>query len=242
MSDLPWRSLRATSQLVVGRKLDLRVEGLDNLPTSGPAIVAARHFHHLYDGCAFLATVPRPLHILVALDWVRNRPGRLAMERACRAAAWPVVFRRDSATAVDEADAARALRRAAAETLELLGAGRVVVIFPEGYPNIDPGYTPKPDEAAFLPFQPGFVRLATFAARRGLRVPIVPAGFTYRFDRRWQATLRFGEPVVVEHRSQEEAVLREVEVRVRRLSDAVPSEQGLPVPGGAAGSGAIGPA
>jgi putative membrane protein len=240
MSDLPWRSLRAVSKLVVGRKLDLRVEGMDNLPTSGSAIVAARHFHHFYDGCALLATVPRPLHILVALDWVRNRPGRLAMERACCAAAWPVVFRRDSETAVDETDAARALRRAAAATLDLLAAGRLVLIFPEGYPNIDPGFTRKTDEAAFLPFQPGFVRLAALAARRGLRVPIVPAGFSYRFDQRWQATLRFGEPVIVEHRSQEEAVLGEVESRVRCLSALAYPEQLRPYPGDAAGFGANG--
>ncbi len=218
MSDMPWRSLRAASKLVVRHRLDLQVEGIDLLPPSGPAIVAARHFHHLYDGCALLATIPRPLHILVALDWVQSRPGRLVMERTCRAAAWPVVFRRDAAATVDEADAVRALRRALGETLDLLENGKVVVIFPEGYPNIDPGYTPKGNESAFLPFQPGFVRLATLAARRGLSVPIVPTGFSYRHERRWQATLRFGEPLVVEHRSREEAILREVECRVRCLS------------------------
>jgi 1-acyl-sn-glycerol-3-phosphate acyltransferase len=218
MSDMPWRSLRAASKLVVRRNLDLRVEGTELLPATGPTIIAARHFHHLYDGCALLATVPRPLHILVALDWVHNRPGLLLMEGACCAAGWPVVFRRGGETAVDGTDAARALRRAAATTLDLLAAGRLVLIFPEGYPNIDPGYTPKPDETAFLPFQPGFVRLAALAARRGLRVPIVPAGFSYSRGDRWQATLRFGEPVTVERRAQEAAVLREVETRVRCLS------------------------
>lgn len=224
MSDMPWRSLRAASKLVVRRHLDLRVEGAEFLPPSGPAIIAARHFHHLYDGCALLATVTRPLHILVALDWVHNRPGRRLMERACRAAGWPVVFRRDAENPVDDAAATRTLRRATAETLDLLAAGRLVLIFPEGYPNVDPGYTPKRDAAAFLPFQPGFVRLAALAARRGLRVPIVPAGFAYQRGDRWQATLRFGAPVSVERRDQEEAILREVETRVRGLSEALPSD------------------
>ena len=32
-----------------------------------------------------------------------------------------------------------------------------VLMFPEGYPNIDPHPTPKPDLDALLPFQPGFI-------------------------------------------------------------------------------------
>jgi putative membrane protein len=165
--------------------------------------------------------VPRPLHILVALDWVRSRPGRLGMERACRAAAWPVVLRRDGATAATPGEAASALRRATRESLDLLRAGRVLVVFPEGYPNVDPGYTPKPDETAFLPFQPGFVRLASLAAGHGRPVPIVPAGFSYAGGRRWRVALRFGEPFVVAGRAQEEAIRREVEESVRRLSAPV---------------------
>ena len=42
---------------------DLTVEGDDYLPRQGPLIVAARHYHHLYDGVALMATVPRPMHI-----------------------------------------------------------------------------------------------------------------------------------------------------------------------------------
>jgi putative membrane protein len=233
---MPWRSLRAASKLVVKRHLDLRVEGADFLPPAGPVIIAARHFHHLYDGCALLATVPRPLHILVALDWVKNRAGRLGMEQACRAAGWPVVLRRDAETSVDDRDANRFLRRAMTETLELLKDGRVVVVFPEGYPNIDPGYTPKTHEAAFLPFQPGFVRLAALAARRGLGVPIVPAGFSYRHGDRWEATLRFGGPMFVQRRDEEESVLREIEQRVRCLSASLEPERHK-FPGEVAGIG-----
>jgi putative membrane protein len=218
MADMAWRSIRAVSQAVVKRRLDLHVEGSEFVPPTGPVIIAARHFHHLYDGCALLATIPRPLHILVALDWVRSRPGRIAMDSACRSASWPVVLRRDGATAVELGDAARALRRATRQSVSLLRAGRVLLVFPEGYPNVDPGYTPKQDEDAFLPFQPGFVRLATLAGEQRLRVPIVPAGFRYERGRRWRVDLRFGEPLVVEARGQEEAVRREVEARVRLLS------------------------
>jgi putative membrane protein len=218
MADMAWRSMRAASRVLVKRKLDLRVEGAAHLPPRGPVIIAARHFHHLYDGCAMLATVPRPVHILVGLDWVDSRPGRIVMEKACAAASWPVVLRRTDATPVDDLQAARALRRALNESLALLQAGHVLLVFPEAYPNIDPGFTPKHDESAFLPFQPGIVRLALLAAQRGMHVPIVPAGFSYQRGNRWDVTLRFGEPLTIEHRSQEAAILDEIETRVRSLS------------------------
>ncbi len=110
--------------------------------------------------------------------------------------------------------------RAVRDTLALLNAGHVVIIFPEAYPNIDPGLTPKTSPDAFLSFRAGFARLAQMAARRGLQVPIVPAGFTYhqRPDR-WHVELRFGEPVFVEPGGQTvEHVVRVVEDHVRALS------------------------
>lgn len=218
MVDLSWRFLRAASTLVARRRLDLRVSGLEYLPTNGPAIIAARHFHHLYDGVAMMATMPRPLHILVGLDWVRNPAGKLAMEQLCRAASWPVVMRRDGEVTVDGASATMALRTAIGDTMQLFEAGHTLLVFPEGYPNIDPGHTPKQDESDVLPFQPGFVRLATVAARRGVRVPIVPAGFSYQRGERWRVHLAFGEPCVVATRTDEHAIGELIEERVRRLS------------------------
>jgi len=82
MPDMAWRSLRAASRAMVRRNLDLRVEGAEHVPQNGPVIIAARHFHHLHDGCVMLATIPRPAHILVGLDWISSAPGKLAMERA----------------------------------------------------------------------------------------------------------------------------------------------------------------
>lgn len=218
MPDVAWRFLHAGSGLLAGRSLDLTVAGDDNLPRRGPLIVASRHYHHLYDGVSLLATVPRPLHILVGLDWVRNPAGRIAMTALCRAAAWPIVLRRDGVHTVDDADARRALRRATADALDLLGAGHALLVFPEGYPTIDPGYTPKQGDDAFLPFQPGFARMATLAARRGLEVPIVPAGLEYARGERWRVTLRFGEPRTVGLRGDAGDVITGVEREVRRLS------------------------
>ena len=225
------RTLRAGARLVVRQRLDLTVEGLEHVPRRGPAILAARHYHHLFDGCALIATIPRPVHILVALDWIERGTGRRAMDRACRLAGWPTVVRTDRASRARwerlpfadrarlEASARRALRRATAESIALLRSGRVLLVFPEGYPNVDPGFTPKPDDEAFLPFQPGFARLAAFAEKDGqTRVPIVPVGFRYVRGARWRVVLRFGEPLFAATRGDQAELVGLVEERVRALS------------------------
>lgn len=220
MSDMPWRFLRGASKMVVRRRLELKVDGLHHVPAQGPVLIAARHFHHLYDGCALLATIPRPAHILVALDWVTNPAGRIVMERACHAALWPVVERPSGLDGAATKDAALAFRHAAGESLDLWREGRILLVFPEGYPNIDPGFTPKRDETEFLPFQRGCIRLVTLAAKEGIQVPIVPAGLSYQRGEKWRAHLRFGAPMFIEKNpSQELTAAHAVESQVRRLSE-----------------------
>lgn len=215
---MAWRSLRAASKRLVRQQLDLRVEGAENVPAHGPVIIAARHFHHLYDGAVMVSIVPRPVRILVGLDWVRNPAGKIIMRRLCRAASWPVVMRPGETSTRQDGDISRVLRQAVGESMKTLEEGHVLLVFPEGYPNVDPGYTPKKDDREFLPFQPGFVRLASIAARRGMKVPIVPAGFSYGRGQQWQVVARFGEPVWLDHRREERSVLEHVEAEVHRLS------------------------
>lgn len=217
---MAWRTIRSASKRLVRQRLDLRVEGADNIPVDGPAIIAARHFHHLYDGAVMMSVVPRRLHIFVGLDWVRNPAGKKMMERLCAAASWPVVMRRGHEAGFGDPEGSRELRRAIGDSLRILNAGDVLLVFPEGYPNIDPGYTPKEDETVFLPFQRGVVRLAAIATAAGMSVPIVPAGFVYERGRRWEVVLRFGEPVWVTDRGDEKSVLERVEADVRYLSRA----------------------
>lgn len=219
---MAWRSLRAASTRLVRKRVDLRVENVENLPPNGPVIIAARHFHHLYDGAVMMSIVPRPLCILVGLDWVRNPVGKVMMERLCRAASWPVVMGRGGTLPRHDREKSRALRQAISDSLKTLRDGDALMVFPEGYPNIDPGYTPKEDESVFLPFQPGFVRLATIAASQGLRVPIVPVGLAYIRSEPWQVIVRFGEPISLTHRHEERSVLQQVEAEVHRLSQESP--------------------
>lgn len=230
--DGQWLIMRMGARGVARVCLDLRVEGLEHLPATGPVILAARHFHHFYDGCALIAAVPRPLHFVVAVDWMTWPGQRRIAEIGIAAVHWPRIVRSDGLVSTtrdtDPVVQLRYLRGAVEGGMRVLRAGHVLVFFPEGHPNIDPGETPKKgDETAFLPFQPGFYRLAQIAARRlGTPIPIVPAGLEFRRGRRWQLALRFGQPIVAASDHDRDATVRSIEHEVRRLS-------GLPVPSAA---------
>jgi 1-acyl-sn-glycerol-3-phosphate acyltransferase len=192
--------------------LDLRVEGLEHVPVSGPAILVARHYHHLYDALAILASVPREVHVVVALDWLGNGTALRVMRWLASAARWPGVWRARSQTW-------RVNRSGYQLSLRLLRQGRVLLIFPEAYPTIDPGGGRKTGPHDFLPFDPGFLVLAE---RTGRSVPIVPVGLWYgtRAANGWAMTLRFGAPVGHGggQRRSRPSQLAAIEADVRRLS------------------------
>jgi putative membrane protein len=191
------------------------VEGLENVPTAGPVLLVARHVHHLLDGAVLVRYVPRPVHIVVALDWAADANQRRWMERACRAARYPVVLR--PATLGHRGGFAahellRYTRSGIRDAVALLCEEHVVAIFPEGYPNVDPTFARKLDDDEMLPFGRGFERIAALAERtNGARVAIVPVGFRYVRGRRWSIRVRFGVP--------ERGNVDEIAERVRELSE-----------------------
>ncbi len=196
----PWAMLgpAAIARWALSTKTSsVRVEGLENIPASGPVMLVARHFHHLLDGAVLFRYVPRPIHIVVGLDWTENATQRAWMERACRAVQWPIVLR--PATLGERAGYARSellhyLRTGLRDASALLAAGRVVVTFPEGYPNVDPAFARKANDDAFLPFSPGYLKMIAWAERTpGVRVAVVPVGFHYTRGKRWAVTARFGQ-------------------------------------------------
>jgi 1-acyl-sn-glycerol-3-phosphate acyltransferase len=168
--------------LVHGRQLG--AVGVDRVPDEGPVLLAVRHYHHLFDGVGLIRHVKRPVHILVALDWISNRPARRIMEALTSIAGWPVTLRTEELGAPGKGR--RAYRqeevpsyqgRSFRECAELLGDGRVVAIFPEGYPVIDPHSHRAPRATVLAPFKSGFARLAVAASRRsGRPVHVLPVG------------------------------------------------------------------
>lgn len=231
-------TLRIGSRILLLRHASVEIVGMENLPRSGPVIIAARHFHHLYDGCVLLANAPRTIRILGALDWASTRMSRRVMEQACALAGWPVILRtenleegsgsRRSAYALDEAR--RYLHRAVRSSVRLLRAGAVLVVFPEAYPNIDPHpmNTAKSGPGDFLPFRPGYARLAQLAEKDGqTHVAIVPTGLAYTPGKRkgcWQITLRLDSALWLRDCADLTQLMRAVEERVHALSCPAPAQ------------------
>jgi putative membrane protein len=177
--------------------------GVERLPARGPALIVAHHYHHLLDGAVLVRATTRPVRIVVALDWTRDRGQRRTMERLCGWAGWPVVLRAETLGATGSfatQERLRYLRSGLRGAADLLRAGELVVVFPEGYPVIDSDDKPvtaRPRDAdGFLPFADGFRTIARLAARGGSEVPIVPLGLRYvRDGQGWQIDARFGTPL-----------------------------------------------
>src|SRR5262245_13575767 len=134
------------------RWFDLRVDGLEHLPGSGPYLLAANH-HNYLDGVVLGVTVPEPISFLV-------------MPRVWRATPLHPMFHRNIRSIpidLERADVG-ALRRA----LRSLQEGRVVGIFPEG-PFSVRGQ-----------LEPGLPGVALLALRSG--VPVIPAGIRGTYE------------------------------------------------------------
>jgi len=196
------KAMRAIAAALAAGRLKTIASGVGNIPAQGPALIVARHYHHLYDGLALFAALPRSFHIVVTVDWAKNRRIKFFMETLTRMARWPVLLRADAlrrdGKRVDQLCSRQELQRyqirALRQAAELLVEGKIVVVFPEGYPNIDPTYTPKSAPDEFLPFKPGFVSVLTAAEKHLKRkVPIIPAGLCYTSGKPWVGRLNFGK-------------------------------------------------
>lgn len=211
---------RQVARTLVERDLDLHVSGLDRLPADVPLILFARHYHHLYDAAAILASVPSEVHVVIALDWLGGGWPLRVMQLLASAARWPGVWRRG--------DAWRFNRAGYRLARQLLDERKTVLIFPEGYPTVDPRGRTK--MSAFLPFDAGGLVLAERAAAVMQPVAVVPVGLSYtaRDTPAWEVWLRFGSPTWVTGRDVTDRGerLRALEADVRRLSEPPPVERG----------------
>jgi len=105
------------------------------------------------------------------------------------------------------------------QSVDLLTEGHLLVIFPEGYPNIDPTYTPKTKPNEFLPFKAGFINIVGAAEKRlKQNIPIIPAGLRYTQGKPWTGYLQFGSPVYREGSVTKEELIDNVEKAVKQLS------------------------
>ena len=153
-----------------------KIEGVENVPCTGPLVVCANHFGTL-DPPMVPAFLPRPDSWNMAKSEYFRKPWMRWLFTAYHA--FPVVRH--------TADRA-AIRR----SFELLKAGHALVIYPEGT-RVDAGVLAEPEPGA------GFI-----AQRCGC--PVLPVALTGTaaalpkgkiWPRRVRVTVRFGEPFLV---------------------------------------------
>ncbi|MCX7623023.1 MAG: carotenoid biosynthesis protein, partial [Thermomicrobium sp.] len=222
-----WRFLRCTARVSL-RGRTIEVVG-HNLPRVGPFILAPQHVHHLDDGRALLALSERPLHFVVALDWVPTRLWRVVMETLCALAGWPVIVRprelERPGVLYSPRDGQRALVAGLRQSIERLVAGQALVVFPEGYPLVDP-HLPHRRANVNGP-APGALWIAKKAAERlGRPVPVFPVRLQHERDR---IRVSVEPPLLVQPESDIAAQLRSLAVSLGSAEEPVSSPQSIDV-------------
>ena len=169
-----YKLLRTPVRAALARWFELRVEGLERLPASGPYLVAANH-HNYLDGVVLAAALPEPIAFLVMPRVWRATPLHPWLHR--RLGSIPLQLERPDVGALRGA-------------LRALEGGRVVGIFPEG-PFSVRGRLER-----------GLPGVGLLAGRAG--VPVVPAGIRGTYEallgrrgyipRRHPLAVTFGSP------------------------------------------------
>lgn len=169
-----YRGLQRLLQWVIRLLTRIEVEGIENVPATGAFILATNHLH-VFDLPVAFAFHPRQVTVFAANKW-RNRFGGWLMQSVTR-----TIY-----VARGEVD-----RRALGQALEVLQAGGVMAIAPEGTRSRAGGLLP------------GKIGVAYLATRAG--VPIIPAVMWGQEQvmpgwarlRQVPVHLRFGPPLIL---------------------------------------------
>lgn len=195
-------------------------EGIENIPTSGGALLAFNHISYL-----------DPLATAYVVDKAGRIPRYLAKSELFqdKRIAWILRGAKQIEVKRGTATAPMALDKA----FDALGRGEVVVVFPEGTISDDPDLTP-------LPPKTGAARLAL-----GSSAPLIPCGlwgtqniWPKGYAKNWwppkqDILVRIGEPMKVsgnvdstaDWRRISEALMDEIERLVASLRPAVPDRR-----------------
>jgi 1-acyl-sn-glycerol-3-phosphate acyltransferase len=182
----PYKSLYTLVVPLHDRVL-VRARGVERVPLEGGVVLASNHVV-AWDPCLLQCCLPRPVLWMAKKELFGNR-----------FTSW--FFRTVGCIPVDRS---RKNPEALAAARDMLSAGAIVGIFPEGTRRRDP--TPGLGEG-----KPGAAKLALQAG-----VPIVPAAIAWRGKRR--AFVTFGEPLRLEG---DAASQEDVASGTKRVMDAL---------------------
>jgi glycerol-3-phosphate O-acyltransferase/dihydroxyacetone phosphate acyltransferase len=189
---IAYRILRALGRLALRWFYrDVEVVGIEQLPVTGPVLLASNHPNALVDALVITCTLRRPVTLTAKATLLEN-----PITRGLLRLAGVVPLRRtaDDAARADSAGEVDPARNAGAFTavLDVLEAGGVVLLFPEGKSHSDPN---------LAPLKTGLARIALMAqAQRSIgTLPIVPIGLTFerKWDPRSRVVMSIGTPILL---------------------------------------------
>lgn len=191
---------------------EIEVVGMERLPVDGPLLLASNHPNALVDALVVGCCLRRPVVLTAKATLLENPVTRFLLR-----AAGVVPLRRASDALRPGGDGVLDPARNAdafAAVLDVLDAGGVVLLFPEGKSHSDP---------ALAPLKTGLARIAIMARdeRQLMSVPIVPIGLT--FERKWEPRSRVlmhvGTPIIDRDSSVDEP--NDVAALTRRIDAAL---------------------
>jgi 1-acyl-sn-glycerol-3-phosphate acyltransferase len=201
------RATKVISKIIAGMKFTIRVDGLQNIPKSGPCILAPHHVHWLYDESALFAVVPRHMFAPTAVEvyhtslfgqFFKNPLTDLFLKKV---GSMPIkkddsLFPPRLKTAVPAEKIATfncSNTTSLNKALMHLKYGDAILLFPEGDSAIGTSFDRGKYE--FLPPQEGMTMLAYLCMRKfSIETPIVPIGIKYSGKFIW---IRIGTPVLL---------------------------------------------
>ena len=178
------RFLRWLGRLVLDafyRRIEM--VGADKVPAQGPLIVVANHSNSLVDGAVIISYLPRMSRFLGASTVWDYRPIRPLLNAA---GVVPLHRRQDG-----RADQG-ALTESFSQASDLLQAGGVLALFPEGISHNNP---------RVLPLKSGAARIAleTETTRGPLGLTVLPVCLTFeeKYRVRTRALIEIGDPIAL---------------------------------------------
>ncbi len=200
---LVYRLVRSTFGLLFGLFTRFRVAGRENLPTTGPFILATNHIDVL-DPPVLMVAVPRQMTAFVALKW-RGHP-------------WGLLLRAVGAIFVNRGEVDR---RALRSALHILEQGGVLGMAPEGT---------RSKTHQLQSARPGIAYLAHLSGAPILPVAVTGTERAIKSLlrlRRAEVCVTFGQPFhlpPVDRQSRADGMLAQADLVMQRIATLLPPE------------------